>query len=184
MSTPVERGHDSGERRTERVRDRNGVLNHRNMQSTFILPIQSTREKLVRLKVNPVKSIVKGRRIVLIDDSIVRGTTMKKIVQILRHHGAKEVHVRIGSPPIIAPCYFGIDMTTRKQLMASSRSIKEVEKKIGADSLAYISIDGMVEAIGVEKEKLCLGCVTGEYPVKIEGEKYRFQEVLEKWKEE
>ncbi len=161
-----------------------GLMKNRYIARTFILPIQSTREKLVRLKVNPVKSIVKGRRIVLIDDSIVRGTTMKKIVQILRHHGAKEVHVRIGSPPIIAPCYFGIDMTTRKQLMASSRSIKEVEKKIGADSLAYISIDGMVEAIGVEKEKLCLGCVTGEYPVKIEGEKYRFQEVLEKWKEE
>jgi len=161
-----------------------GLMKNRYIARTFILPTQSIREKLVRLKVNPVKSIVEGKRIVLIDDSIVRGTTMKKIVELLRHHGAEEVHVRIGSPPIIAPCYFGIDMTTREQLMASGRTIKEIEKEIGADSLAYISIDGMVEAIGMEKANLCLGCVTGEYPVKIEGERHRFQENLGKWEED
>ncbi len=161
-----------------------GLMKNRYIARTFILPTQSIREKLVRLKLNPVKGIVKGKRVVLIDDSIVRGTTMKKIVEMLRHHGAKEVHVRIGSPPIIAPCYFGIDMTTREQLMASGKSVKEIEAAIGADSLAYISIDGMVEAIGMEKEGLCLGCVTGEYPVKIEGEKYRFQESLERWEED
>lgn len=155
-----------------------GLMKNRYIARTFILPTQKLREKLVQLKLNPVKSIVNGNRIVLVDDSIVRGTTIKKIINLLKTHGAKEVHVRIGSPPIIAPCYFGIDMTTRDQLIASNRSIEEVRKKINADSLAYISIDGLVEAIGIDKKNLCLGCVTGEYPVKIEGEKLRFQERL------
>lgn len=158
-----------------------GLMKNRYIARTFILPTQKIREKLVQLKLNPVKSIVDGNRIVIVDDSIVRGTTMRKIVALLRHYGAREVHVRIASPPIIAPCYFGIDMTTREQLIASGRSIEEIREKIGADSLGYISIDGMVRAIGMEKNDLCLGCVTAEYPVKIEGEKFRFQERIEKW---
>ncbi len=161
-----------------------GLMKNRYIARTFILPTQKIREKLVQLKLNPVKSIVDGKRIVIVDDSIVRGTTMRKIVSLLRHYGAREVHVRIASPPIIAPCYFGIDMTTREQLIASGRSIEEIREKIGADSLGYISIDGMVKAIGMEKNDLCLGCVSGEYPVKIEGEKLRFQERIEKWKED
>ncbi len=161
-----------------------GLMKNRYIARTFILPTQKIRERLVQLKLNPVKSIVEGKKIVIVDDSIVRGTTMKKIVGLLRHHGAKEVHVRIASPPIIAPCYFGIDMTTRDQLIASGRSIEEIRKKIGADSLGYISIEGLVKALGIDKNDLCLGCVTGEYPVRIKGEKYRFQKSLEKWRKE
>ena len=89
--------------------------------------------------------------------------------------------MRIGSPPIIAPCYFGIDMTTREQLIAPGRSVEEIREKIHADSLGYISIDGMIESIGIEHDDLCLGCVTGEYPIAVNGEKQRFQKVLEKW---
>ncbi|HHF56233.1 MAG TPA: amidophosphoribosyltransferase [Thermoplasmatales archaeon] len=161
-----------------------GLMKNRYIARTFILPTQKIREKLVQLKLNPVKSIVDGNRIVLVDDSIVRGTTMRKIVSLLRRHGAREVHIRIASPPIMAPCYFGIDMTTREQLIASGKSIEEIREKIGADSLGYISVDGMVKAIGMEKNDLCLGCVTAEYPVKIEGEKFRFQERIEKWEED
>jgi len=161
-----------------------GLMKNRYIARTFILPTQKIREKLVQLKLNPVKSIVDGNRIVLVDDSIVRGTTMRKIVSLLRRHGAREVHVRIASPPIMAPCYFGIDMTTREQLIASGKSIEEIREKIGADSLGYISVDGMVKAIGMEKNDLCLGCVTAEYPVKIEGEKFRFQERIGKWEED
>ncbi len=158
-----------------------GLMKNRYIARTFILPTQKLREKLVQIKLNPVKSIIDGKKIVLVDDSIVRGTTIRKIVNLLRNYGAKEVHVRIASPPIIAPCYFGIDMTTRDQLIASDRDIEEIRKEINADSLGYISIDGLVEAIGIDRKNLCLGCITGEYPVKIEGEKYRFQEKLIKW---
>jgi len=158
-----------------------GLMKNRYIARTFILPTQKIREKLVQLKLNPVKSIVNGKRIVIVDDSIVRGTTMRKIVSLLRRYGAKQVHVRIASPPIIAPCYFGIDMTTREQLIASGRSIEEIREEIGADSLGYISIDGLVEAMGIEKDNLCLGCVTAEYPVPVKGEKLRFQKELEKW---
>lgn len=158
-----------------------GLMKNRYIARTFILPTQKIREKLIQIKLNPVKSIVKGKRIILVDDSIVRGTTIKKIVKLLRNYGAKKVHVRIASPPIIAPCYFGIDMTTREQLIASNKRIDEIRKSIGADSLAYISIEGLIKAIGIEKNNLCLGCITGEYPVRIKGEKYRFQERLVKW---
>lgn len=155
-----------------------GLMKNRYIARTFILPSQNAREKMVLLKLNPVKSIIKDKRVVVVDDSIVRGTTMKKIVKLLRNYGAKEVHVRIASPPIIAPCYFGIDMTTREQLIASKRSIEEIRKEIDADTLAYISVDGMIKAIGKDRKDLCLGCITAEYPVKIRGEKQRFQKIL------
>ena len=158
-----------------------GLMKNRYIARTFIMPEQDLREKTVRLKVNPVKSVVKGKRVVLVDDSIVRGTTMRQIVDLLRLSGAKEVHVRIGSPPIIAPCYFGIDMTTREQLMASNKSVEEICKSIHADSLGYTPIEGIVEALGIERENLCLGCVTGEYPIALPNEKHRFQKNLEKW---
>jgi len=156
-------------------------MKNRYIARTFIMPTQKIRQQLVQLKLNPVKSIVKGKKVVIVDDSIVRGTTMRKIVDMLRKYGAKEVHVRIASPPIIAPCYFGIDMTTRQQLVASNKSIEEIRKEINADSLGYISIKGLTKAIGIDKNDLCLGCVTGEYPIKIEGEKLRFQERIEEW---
>lgn len=156
-----------------------GFMKNRYITRTFLLPTQKAREKFVQLKLNPVKSLVSGKKIVIVDDSIVRGTTMKKIVALLRWAGADEVHVRIGSPPIIAPCYLGIDMTTRDQLIASDKTVEKIRKSIGADSLGYVSIDGLVNALGVSKNDICLGCVTGEYPVHISGERKRFQERLE-----
>ena len=156
-----------------------GLMKNRYVERTFILPTQESRVKEITMKLNPVRSVIDGNRIVLIDDSIVRGNTMRKIVRMLREAGAKEVHVRIGSPPIVAPCYLGIDMKTREQFIANGKTVQEIAKDIGADSLAYVSIEGLVDAIGIPKNDLCLGCITGEYPVKIEGEKIRYQCDLE-----
>jgi amidophosphoribosyltransferase len=108
----------------------------------------------------------------------VRGTTLKRLVRILRDAGAKEVHVRVGCPPVIAPCYYGVDMRTRDQFIANSYSISEIRDIIGADSLAYISIEGLVEAINLPENDLCLACVNGKYPTNIKGEKHRFQSTL------
>jgi amidophosphoribosyltransferase len=156
-----------------------GLMKNRYVERTFILPSQESRVMEINMKLSPVKPVIKGKRIVLVDDSIVRGNTMRKIVKMLKDAGAKEVHVRIGSPPIIAPCYLGIDMKTRDQFIAAGRTVEEIRKLIGADSLGYISIDGLVKAIGLPYEDLCLGCLTGKYPVKIKGEKIRFQSDLE-----
>lgn len=156
-----------------------GLMKNRYIHRTFIMPTQDAREISVREKMNPVRAVVEGKRVVIVDDSIVRGTTMKKIVKMLRDAGATEVHVRIGSPPLISPCYLGIDMTNRDQFIADHRSIDDIRKEIGSDSLAYITIEGLVEALNFEKENLCLGCVTGEYPVNIPGERRRFQQTLE-----
>jgi amidophosphoribosyltransferase len=120
-----------------------------------------------------VRSLLKDKRVVLIDDSIVRGTTMRRIVAMVRSAGAKEVHVRIGCPPVVAPCYLGIDMSTRDQLVASNMSIAEIRDHIGADSLAYISKDGLYEALDLPERRLCTGCISGKYPVPVEGEKMR-----------
>ena len=140
---------------------------------------QDARDITIREKMNPVRAVVEGKRVIIVDDSIVRGTTMRRIVKLLREGGAAEVHVRIGSPPLIAPCYLGIDMTDRDQFIASDRSIEDIRKVIDSDSLAYISVDGLVEALKLEKDDLCLGCVSSEYPVNIPGERRRFQKTLE-----
>lgn len=156
-----------------------GLMKNRYIERTFILPQQSAREESVTLKLNPIKSTIKDRRVALVDDSIVRGTTLTKIVQIVREAGAKEVHVRIGSPPIRAPCFYGIDMKTRDQFAASDRTVPEIAEFITADSLGYISIDGLVRAISMPKNDLCLACLTAEYPTDIPGERRRFQKKLE-----
>jgi len=148
-----------------------GLMKNRYVGRTFIMPGQKMREIAVRLKLNAIRSNIEGKKVALIDDSIVRGTTSKRIVDLIRNAGAKEVHVRIGSPPIIAPCYFGIDMATRDELIAAHKSIDGVMLALGADSLGYISIDGLVKSIGLPAEDLCLACVTGEYPLEIPGEK-------------
>jgi len=150
-----------------------GIMKNRYVERTFIMPYQEHRVAGIKLKLNPVKSVVSGKRIILVDDSIVRGNTMLKIVNMLRKAGAKEVHVRIGSPPIIAPCYLGIDMKTRDQFIATDRTWEEIARAINADSVGYLSIEGLVKAIGHARENLCLGCLTGEYPVRIKGEKFR-----------
>ncbi len=150
-----------------------GLMKNRYVHRTFIMPTQEAREINVRLKLNPMKHVLAGKRVVLLDDSIVRGTTMKRIVQMVRAAGAKEVHVRIGCPPIVAPCYLGIDMNTRDQLVAAHNSIRGIEKIIGADSLAYISEKGLFSSLGFPEKELCTGCITGKYPVKVSGEMLR-----------
>ena len=150
-----------------------GFMKNRFVGRTFILPDQKQRENAVSMKMNAIKSTVNGKSIIIVDDSIVRGTTLKKLINNLRAAGAREVHVRIGSPPIIAPCYYGVDMKSRDQFIATKYDTEEIRKIIGADSLAYISIDGMVKALGFPAKDLCLACVNGLYPTKIEGEKLR-----------
>jgi len=124
----------------------------------------------VRLKLNPIKSTVEGKTVTLIDDSIVRGTTSTQLVELLKDCGAEEVHMRIGAPPIVAPCYMGIDMATREELIAPDRTTEDIREEIAADSLAYLSIDAVCDALEASRADLCLGCVTGEYPYDIEDE--------------
>ncbi|MBC7095908.1 amidophosphoribosyltransferase [Thermococcus sp.] len=139
-----------------------GLIKNRYIGRTFIMPGQFYRELKVKLKLSPVREIISGKRVVLIDDSIVRGTTMRRIVAMLRKAGAKEVHVRIASPPIRHPCYMGIDIPTRHELIAAFGGVDRVKKAINADSLAYLSVNGLKKAVG--KGELCLACLTGNYP--------------------
>lgn len=147
-----------------------GLMKNRYVGRTFIMPTQDEREQAVRLKLNPIKSTIEGRSVTIIDDSIVRGTTSSQLVELLRDANATEVHLRIGAPPIVSPCYMGIDMATREELIASNLSIAEVESAIGADSLDYLSIEAISETIGIGTVDLCLGCVSERYPYEIEGE--------------
>src|SRR6059036_2237430 len=160
-----------------------GLIKNRYIERTFIMPDQQDREVGVMLKLNPIRSAVKNKRIVLIDDSIVRGTTIRKIVQILREAGAREVHLRIGCPPIRAPCYLGIDMKTRDQFIANEKTVPEIAEFITADSLGYLSLRGLITALKHSREDICLGCLTGEYPVPIPGEKMRKGKPLELFSE-
>jgi amidophosphoribosyltransferase len=147
------------------------LMKNRYIGRTFIMPDQGMRETAVRLKMNTIRPNIEGHKLVLVDDSIVRGTTSRRIVNMVRKAGAKEVHVRIGSPPILAPCYLGIDMASREELIAAYKTIPGVEAVIDADSLGYVSHKGLVEAIGIPAENLCMGCLTGVYPLEIPGEK-------------
>lgn len=137
-----------------------GLIKNRYIGRTFIMPSQEKRVEAVRLKLNPVRDVVAGRRIVLVDDSIVRGTTLKEIVALVRAAGAKEVHVRITSPPIKAPCFYGVDMSTYEELIANSKSVDETRAFIGADTLGYLSIEGLKKAIGAP---ICSACLDGKY---------------------
>ncbi|MDT3435260.1 amidophosphoribosyltransferase [Haloarcula sp. 1CSR25-25] len=147
-----------------------GLMKNRYVGRTFIMPTQDERERAVRLKLNPIKSTIEGKRVTIIDDSIVRGTTSTQLIQLLKDAGAKEVHVRIGAPPIVAPCYMGIDMASRDELIAGDQSVEEIRDEIEADSLSYLSIDAIAETLDKSRTDLCLGCVTGEYPYDIDGE--------------
>ncbi|WP_090507082.1 amidophosphoribosyltransferase [Natronorubrum sediminis] len=147
-----------------------GLMKNRYVGRTFIMPTQGERERAVRLKLNPIKSTIEGKTVTVIDDSIVRGTTSTQLVQLLKDCGAEKVHVRIGAPEIVAPCYMGINMATREELIASDKSTTEIRDTINADSLAYLSTDAVAEVLGNDRIDLCLGCVTGEYPYDIDGE--------------
>lgn len=142
-----------------------GLIKNKYMGRTFIEPSQELRDKGVRMKLSPVRSIVKGKRIVLIDDSIVRGTTSTKIVKMLRDMGATEVHMRIASPAMISPCFYGVDTSTYDELISAFHDVEEVRKITGCDSLAFLSIEGMKKAIGVSD--MCLACFSGHYPTEL-----------------
>lgn len=148
-----------------------GLIKNRYVGRTFIQPSQELREKGVKMKLSPVRGIVEGKRVIMVDDSIVRGTTSRRIVKMLREAGAKEVHVRISSPPIAHPCFYGIDTSSEDELIASTHSVEEIREIIGADSLVYLSVDGMKEAIGRDSSQRncgqCLACFTGKYPTEI-----------------
>lgn len=143
------------------------LIKNRYIGRTFIQPEQHIREQGVKLKFNPMRQIVKNKRVVIVDDSIVRGTTMKKIVEVLRQCGVKEIHLRICSPPIRWPCFFGVDTPERKQLIAATKTIGEIRKYIAADSLKYLSLDGLIKSSAQEASNLCTACFTGKYPVKV-----------------
>ena len=160
-----------GYSRTSHIPFVESLMKNRYMGRTFIMPSQTEREKAVRMKLNPIREHLKGRSVVLVDDSIVRGTTSRRIIGIIRDAGAKEVHVRIGSPAIKAPCYLGVDIPTREELIAPDKTEEEVRKSITATTLHHISLDALVESIGIDKKHLCTGCLTGCYPVAITEEK-------------
>ena len=142
-----------------------GLIRNHYVGRTFIEPQQHVRDFGVKLKLNPVRSVLQGKRVVLIDDSIVRGTTSRKIVRMIRQAGAGEVHMRISCPPTISPCFYGVDTPSKRQLIAANKSVEEIREYIGADSLAYLSVDGLKRACGEgEKTAYCTACYTGKYP--------------------
>ncbi|MBW1971481.1 MAG: amidophosphoribosyltransferase [Spirochaetes bacterium] len=142
-----------------------GLMRSHYIGRTFIEPTQSIRHFGVKLKLSSIAEVLKGKSIVLVDDSIVRSTTITKIIQMIRAAGAKEIHVRISSPPITNPCYFGIDIPTKRELVASKHSVEEIRKSIGADTLAYLSLDGLKKAVE-DDNSFCYACFTGEYPIR------------------
>ncbi|WP_462314954.1 amidophosphoribosyltransferase [Methanobrevibacter sp.] len=144
-----------------------GLIKNRYVGRTFIMPTQEERELAVRLKLNPIKEAIKGKKIILIDDSIVRGTTSKQLLDLVKEAEPAEIHFLVGCPPVIAPCYYGVAMATKKELIAANYSTEEICKQLGIDSLGYITIPALVEAIGMPKENLCLGCINEEYPTEI-----------------
>ena len=146
---------------------REGLIKSRYITRTFIQPTQSLREAGIRLKFNPVRPVLEGKRVVIVDDSIVRGNTSRQIVELLRWAGAKEVHMRIASPPLHYPCFMGIDIGSKKELIAVGRSEDEICEVIGADTLSYLRMDGLVKAVGHAIDNFCLACFDGEYPVSV-----------------
>jgi len=145
-----------------------GLIRNHYVGRTFIEPTQAIRDFGVKLKLNPVRSLLAGKRVVLVDDSIIRGTTSRKIVRLVREAGAREVHLRISCPPTVSPCYYGIDTPTKKELIGSSHSVDEIRGYVGADTLGYLSLEGLQEAVGSDKENYCLACYTANYPTAIQ----------------
>ncbi len=144
-----------------------GLVKNTYVGRTFIQPSQTIRQRGIRLKLNPLKEVIRGRRIIVVDDSIVRGNTQRALVQMLREAGAAEIHVRISSPPITWPCFYGIDFATRAELIATGLGVDDVRESIGADSLGYLTKDGMIAATGQQERELCTACFTGTYPIEL-----------------
>ncbi|RJQ43537.1 MAG: amidophosphoribosyltransferase [Gaiellales bacterium] len=158
-----------------------GLIKNRYVGRTFIQPDQSLRQHGIRVKLNPLASLIKGKRLVVVDDSIVRGNTTGKIVRMLFDAGAKEVHMRISSPPITHPCFYGIDTSTSTELIASTKTVAQIRDLVGATSLEYISLEGLQRAVGMPAERFCRACFTGNYPVEVPAgakmSKHRFEQV-------
>jgi amidophosphoribosyltransferase len=144
-----------------------GIYKNAYVGRTFIQPSQSLRDRGVKLKLNPLPDSIRGKRLVVIDDSIVRGTTTKQVVSMLRDAGATEVHMLVTCPPLQWPCFYGIDMPTRQELIAADLTVEQIRSYVGADSLGYLSLEGMVQAAGGEKGSFCRACFDGEYPIEI-----------------
>ncbi len=142
-----------------------GLIKNRYVGRTFIQPTDGMRQVGLRLKLNPLPSVIEGKRVVVIDDSIVRGNTARKLVGLLFDAGAREVHFRVSSPPVTGPCYYGIDMDDRAGLVGANYSVEEIRRQIGATSLAYLSVEGMTEATRQPKRALCRACFDGDYPL-------------------
>jgi amidophosphoribosyltransferase len=145
-----------------------GLIKNRYVGRTFIMPDQRLRELSVRLKFNPLSQIIAGKRLVVVDDSIVRGTTTPKVVDLLRKAGASEIHLRICCPPIRHPCFLGVDMATEWELIAARKSIPEIRDYLGVDSLGYLSLNGLLQAIGLPRDNFCLACLNNEYPIPVQ----------------
>ena len=144
-----------------------GLVKNSYVGRTFIQPTQTIRQLGIRLKLNPLREVVKGKRLVVVDDSIVRGNTQRALVRMLREAGASEVHVRISSPPVMWPCFYGIDFASRAELIASGMGVEEIRSSIGADSLAFVSLEGLTAASGQRADRLCRACFDGAYPIAI-----------------
>lgn len=144
-----------------------GLIKNRYVGRTFIMPTQEERELAVRLKLNPIKKAIKGKKIILIDDSIVRGTTSKQLLDLVKEAEPAEIHFLVGCPPVVAPCYYGVAMATKKELIAANYSVEEIQQQLNIDSLGYITLPALVKAIGMDEDKLCLGCLNEEYPTEI-----------------
>jgi len=144
-----------------------GFVKNRYVARTFIQPGQELRKHGLRMKFNPLPEVVAGKRLVVVDDSIVRGNTLRQLVRMLRDAGASEVHIRISAPPIRHPCFYGVDMSTREEMMAHGRTVDEVAAELGCDSLAYLSLRGVYEAIGGTRETHCDACFSGDYPLAV-----------------
>jgi amidophosphoribosyltransferase len=142
-----------------------GLIRNHYVGRTFIEPAQAIRHFGVKVKLNPVRGILAGQRVVLVDDSLVRGTTSRKIVKMVRAAGASEVHLRISCPPTVSPCFYGVDTPRRSELIAASHSLEEIRKYVGADSLGYLSLEGLMQAVGERRQHYCTSCYTGQYPV-------------------
>jgi amidophosphoribosyltransferase len=156
-----------GYSRTSKISYAEGLIKNRYVGRTFIQPTQHMRESGIRMKLNPLKDVLNGQRLIIVDDSIVRGTTSRKLVKALRDAGAKEVHMRVSSPPVTHPCFYGIDTDDQNQLIAATKSVDEIAAQIGVDSLAYLSWEGMLAATEQDPSQFCSACFTGDYPIPV-----------------
>ena len=159
-----------------------GLIRNRYVGRTFISPNQKLRDLGVKTKFNVLNEIVRDKKIILIDDSIVRGTTTSRVIEMIKEAGAKEVHMRVSSPPITSPCFFGVDMATTSELIANQYNIEEIRKIIGADSLGFLSIDALQKSVNSKKNNYCRACFTGDYPmpVQLDFDKLHLEKIKQK----